>query len=96
MGYSFDKDAVKQAGGAGYSKYGYVRNSKDLKVPEERLKYLNSKIQDWIRKEAPNTVVLEQGDTAAWERFLENYPMFYDISLFLSNLLQMRNNGIIS
>lgn len=79
MGYNFDKDAVKHAGGTAYSKYGYVRNSKDLKIPEDELKWMKPRIQNWIRNEAPKTVALERGEDKVWEEFLENYPMVYDI-----------------
>jgi len=68
MEICFDYEAIKNAGGAVYSKYGSVKNSKDLKLPEELRKALGD--DTWIREVGPGTIDLESGDMTAFEEQL--------------------------
>lgn len=68
MEFYFDEEAIKNAGGAVYSKYGTAKNSKDLKLPEELRKLLDD--DTWIREIGPETIALESGDMSAFEEQL--------------------------
>ncbi|MBQ7863629.1 MAG: sel1 repeat family protein [Lachnospiraceae bacterium] len=68
MDIFIDYEAIKNAGGAVYSKYGTVKNSKDLKLPEELRKALTD--DTWLRETGPGTITLESGDMSAFEEQL--------------------------
>lgn len=68
MEFYFDREAIENAGGAVYSKYGMVKNSKELKLSEEMRKALSD--DTWIREVGPGTIALESGDYSAWEEQL--------------------------
>ena len=70
MEFYYDKEQVAAAGAVAFSKYGKVRNSKDLKVPREMIAKCGEGGKAWFREVAPKTLALEQGDYGVWEEQL--------------------------
>lgn len=79
MEYKYDREAMRHAGGAAFSKYGRVRNSKDLRVLDENLEELSQRDREWIRTSGPKTVALESGDDSAWEEEIKEGHTRYTV-----------------